>query len=150
MNLTPEQSTRLAELVRLNETYQSAWKKHATFDRKGGSSATAEAVVKIKAECGFDMTNDMRSEIEVLEFIRDEPSPVFAYPSLDRKSVVTFADHKLADIYYISKPFEGGFQGSYRQTFRGHAINGRSYHGTIYGTYLRMRIEQVKAAKSKP
>lgn len=150
MNLTSDQTERRLELEAMHQKYRAAWAIHASFDRKGGSSATSEQLALIEKQCGFAWTNAMISELEVLGFLADEPSPYFAYPSLDKKTVTTFTGDILATIIYISKPFEGGFNGSYRQTFRAKAINSRTYFGTIYGTYLRMRAERVKPTKSKP
>lgn len=140
MNLTPEQLSRL-ELLRAHAAeYQAAWNRHAAFDRKGGSSATPEQHAKIIAETiAGRFTNELRSELEVLEFILDEPSPVFAYPSTDRTRITNFMGTLLASVTYLGPLYEGGFHGTYRQTFRASGINGRGYFGTIYGTYCRMR-----------
>lgn len=145
MNLTPEQLSRLEHLRTHSASHDTAWKLHAVFDRKGGSSASAEQQARITAETiGGPFINELRSELEVLEFIRYDPSPYFAYPSPDRKRITNFMGAELATITYLGPLYAGGFQGGYRQTFRATAINGREYFGTIYGTYCRMRTMRGK------
>ncbi len=140
MNLTPAQLARL-ELLRAHATsHEAAWKAHATFDRKGGSSASpAQQKLIAAATAGGAFTNELRSDLEVLEFIRDEPSPVFAYPSIDGRRITNFMGATLARVTDLGPLYQGGFHGNYRQTFRAMGINGRTYFGTIYGTYCRMR-----------
>ncbi len=136
--LTPEQTTRKAELTAFLERWEVAWKKYATFDRKGGSSATAEQLAAIKEEAG-DFTNELRSELEILRFLSEPSGPYFGYPSGDEKRITNFMAATLAFVDWLGARYRGGFQGNYRREFRATGINGVRYYGTMYGTYARMR-----------
>lgn len=137
-SLTAEQSARLAQLRAMNDNHNAAWERHASFGRGGWSSADAAQQARIVAACGFDFTNELRAELETLEFLADPPARYFAYPSADCRSVSGFMGNTLARINHLGREFRSCF-GDTRQNFRAVGINGRTYAGTIYGTYLRMK-----------
>lgn len=141
--MNPEQLTRLADLRRMAATHNAAWKRHASFDRSGAASADVEQQAAIRAECGFDFTNEQRAELETLEFLADPPAACFAYPKSPANpwqfgDVTGFMGNVLARFYWMGRKYRDNF-GSERQSFRALGINGVHYHGTIYGTYLRMK-----------
>jgi hypothetical protein len=138
VRLSADKQARLAELRAFAARYDAAWKRHATFGRSGASSATKEQQAAIIAEAG-DFTNELRAELEGLEFIANPPARYFAYPSPDKRHVTGFMGNSLATITALGRAWRSNM-GDTRQTFRAVGHNGLRYFGTIYGTYCRLRV----------
>lgn len=142
VTLCASQQTRLAELRAMQTRHDAAWKRHASFARNGASSANAEQQAKIKADAGFDFTNEMRAELENLEFLTDPPVRLFCYPSNDGKRLTGFMGNALVVVSVyggLGHEYRSAF-GDKRRSVRGTGINGLRYHGTIYGTYARLTV----------
>lgn len=140
--LTREQSSRRSELQSMNDRHVAAWKRHATFYRSSGSSASIEQQAAIRAELGFDFTNELRAELETLNFLAEAPARYFAYPSTDLRNVTGFMGNTLARITSLGSAFRSNM-GDERRSFHAVGINGVRYVGTIYSTYLRMRAARL-------
>ena len=139
--LTESEIVRRVFLADRARKHNEAWRKHASFDRSGGGCANALQQAAIKAECGFDFTNEERGELELLDFKADPPVSYFAYPSDLYAHVTTFMGSSLGVITWLGQPWRSCF-GDIRRNFRLRAINDHNYYGTIFGTYVRMRMRR--------
>lgn len=94
-----------------------------------------------------EVTNELRSAVEVYEFCADKPQKYFLYISEDKRIATTWTGDKLGTI--ILRPsYRSGF-GDIRQTVIVHAINGLTYTGTYYkssGDYARVTAKHSKTA----
>lgn len=122
--------------------HQAAWDRIATFSRGGVSSATPEQQTRINEE-GGEFGNELRAELETLDFLTDKPEKVFAYPSEDLKRITGFMGNTLAHVFWVGRKFRSNM-GDERQAFCAKGINGVNYYGTIYGTYARLRARGSK------
>lgn len=148
VTLSSAQSARRYELRAMRDKHAAAWKRHASFYRNGTSSATPEQQARIKADCGFDFTNEHRAELETLDFLADPPERLFCYPSADGKRLTGFMGNTLVAVSVyggLGHEYRSAF-GDKRRSVRGTGINGIRYHGTIYGTYAR--LVACKAARN--
>lgn len=132
--LTPHEQTQRLLLRTIHNAHEK-W-------RAGRSSYKIEDVPE-----GLRMSNEQRSQLEVLDFIADSPKRVFAYIKEinGRLSfVTTFMGGTLATITWAGEDFHvwGFGQKSTRANFRCVGINGRTYSGTYFkssGSYCRMK-----------
>jgi hypothetical protein len=137
---------------------------------KGGNVWTDHDIESIRAEFGHDLTgegctNDLRSVVEVWEFVNNPPERYIAYVSADRGlpgyegrrymplqyhvNIITWAgdtlvaDHGTAMQYIALGPVWRSNMGDHRRSIRFRAINGRTYAGTWYfdaGDYCRLKV----------
>jgi hypothetical protein len=86
--------------------------------------------------------NELRSAIEVYEFVNNPPDKYFLYVSEVRQVVTTWTGQILGDITYMGNPYRDSFGGK-RQSIRFKGINGLQYYGTYYksaGDYARVKM----------
>lgn len=87
------------------------------------------------------VNNDLRSEIEVYEFVNDVPEKYFLYINEERKEATTWTGQRLGYVNF-GREYRDNFGGK-RVPITVNAINGRKYHGTYYksaGDYARVKI----------
>lgn len=142
VTLSAQQRARLTELREMSARHESAWRQHASFSRNGWASATPEQQARIRETAGCDLTNELRAELETLEFLADPPAKVFCYPSADGGHLTGFMGNTLVTVSVyggLGREYRSGL-GDVRRSVRGTGINGLRYHGTIYGTYARLSV----------
>lgn len=83
-------------------------------------------------------TNDERAQVELFDFINLKPAQVFCYPSKDCGAVTCWTGFELGKIVHKGRAYRSGF-GDKRQSIRVAGVNGVTYSGTIYGTYVRLK-----------
>lgn len=86
--------------------------------------------------------NELRSAIEVYEFVNNPPNKYFIYVSEVKQVVTTWTGQILGDITFMGNPYRDNFGGK-RQSIRFKAINGLFYHGTYFkssGDYARVKM----------
>ena len=85
-----------------------------------------------------EVTNELRSAIEIYEFVANPPKKYFLYPKNGSNEVTTWMGQKLGT-YTVTGVYKGNW-GDSRKTIHVKAINGKEYFGTIYGTYARIKM----------
>jgi len=91
--------------------------------------------------------NDLRSALEVYEFIHDKPEKYFLYIDEKKTEAITWTGQKLGSVWF-GREFRDNFGGK-RQPITVCGINGVKYAGTYYkssGNYAR--IKAVKNQKA--
>lgn len=91
----------------------------------------------------LDNANRMRSALECALFRTERPDRVFCYPdggSVQRgpARVTTWIGDPLGRVVWVGHEWTSNM-GDKRQAIRVLSINGDVYHGTLYGTYCRLR-----------
>lgn len=95
-----------------------------------------------------EVTNELRSAIEVYEFIANPPKKYFLYVDEKTGEVTTWTGQKLGRFTVIN-----GYRSNmrdFRISIRIKAINGKEYYGTYYksaGSYAR--ITMCKSSETK-
>jgi hypothetical protein len=124
------------------ETARLAWcKANNTINKDGSSYMPTEEALKLPF--GTEATNELRSKIEVWEFIHNVPSKYFLYIREKENEAVTWMGDFLGTAY-LGNEYRDNFGGK-RQSVTINAINGKTYYGTYYkssGNYAR--IKQAK------
>jgi hypothetical protein len=95
----------------------------------------------LKKKMGGELTNEMRSQLEVHQFKQDPPERYFAYVNLDKKQITTWTGEKLGDITHVGNEWSSNM-GDRRVPIRVKGINGFTYSGTFYkdaGDYARLK-----------
>ena len=89
-----------------------------------------------------NVTNEMRSMVEVHQFKKNPPEKYFAYIQNSKPNkVTTWVGDPLGDITWMGREYSGGM-GSVRQNLRIKAITGDIYSGTYFkssGDYVRLK-----------
>ncbi len=88
-----------------------------------------------------EVNNDLRSAIELWEFMNDIPQSYFLYISEERKEATTWTGQKLGNVHF-GREYKDNFGGK-RQPIDVYAVNGKKYHGTFYksaGDYARIKL----------
>lgn len=86
------------------------------------------------------VNNDLRSKVEVYEFILDKPANYFLYISEDTQTATTWTGSKLGHVHF-GREYRSNF-GDKRQPIDIFGINGVKYHGIYYkdaGNYARIK-----------
>jgi hypothetical protein len=84
---------------------------------------------------GMQITNELRSQVEVYEFIHNKPSSYFAYANEATKKMTTWTGEELGTIRFLTN--------SSRPSIQVTAINGLTYKGSYYkryGNYCRVKV----------
>lgn len=87
-----------------------------------------------------DITNELRSKIEVWEFINDKPEKYFVYIDETNKKAITWMGDNLGTVYFGAEYRSN--MGDKRQPIDIIAINGIKYYGIYYkssGNYARIK-----------
>lgn len=90
-----------------------------------------------------EVTNELRSAVEIYEFCNDKPEKYFLYIKEENGTATTWTGELLGTVTFGFK-FRSNF-GDYRILVTVKAINGETYHGIYYtsaGSYAR--IKKVK------
>lgn len=88
-----------------------------------------------------EVTNDLRSKIEVYEFIHDIPKKYFLYIDEKDKTATTWTGSFLGNVRF-GREYRTNF-GDKRQPIDVYAVNGKRYHGIYYksaGSYARITL----------
>lgn len=133
---TKEDYLRLKEA---HDAYEQAAQKWISENHNG----IPTEVTKTFPFAGI-VDNNLRSALEVYEFIDNPPVKYFLYIRESDSKAVTWMDEVLGEVSF-GKEFRGSF-GDKRQPVRIKAINGKTYSGTYYksaGNYAR--VKQTKS-----
>jgi hypothetical protein len=135
------------------EEYQEAKRKLAIYEDarlawciadgqnpKKGTSMPVEVAKTLPY--GGEIDNELRSKIEVWQFINDAPKEYFLYINEEKRTATTWTGDYLGTVIF-GDTYNGGFGWhSKRQSITVNAINGKRYHGTYYkssGNYARIK-----------
>lgn len=91
------------------------------------------------------VTNELKTMIEVWEFMHDTPQKEFVYISEENRAATTWTGAKLGNVYFGSQ-YRDNF-GSIRVPITVTGINGVKYHGTYFksaGDYARITPFKTK------
>jgi len=91
------------------------------------------------------VTNELKTMIEVWEFMHDTPQKEFIYISEDKKQATTWTGAKLGNVSF-GYPYYDNFGGK-RIPITVYGINGAKYHGTYFksaGDYARITPFKTK------
>lgn len=116
--------------------YENAAKKYMTENKTNGIPVNICATFPFANE----VNNDVRSAIEVYEFINTPPDKYFLYIDEQNKTATTWTGQKLGNVKF-GTPYTSNF-GDRRQPIDIIAINGKIYYGTYYkssGSYARIK-----------
>ena len=94
-----------------------------------------------------EVNNEMRSKLEVWEFLNDIPKKYFLYIREEDKTAITFTGAKLGDVSFGST-YRSNF-GDTRQSIDVYGINGKKYHGIYFkeaGQYARIKLYKNQKA----
>jgi hypothetical protein len=141
MKITDTPRTRLAQLRQDHEAHEAACDAISPRTRNGWRVITPDESARIQAIAPFN--NDLRDELETLQFLDQPPERLFCYPSGDLKTLTGFMGNTLARVISLGSPYRSNM-GDKRQHVRVLAINGVEYSGTIYGTYARLRMAKTQ------
>jgi hypothetical protein len=113
-------------------------RKYVKGLRKNWLSPEEQQILKRKM--GGELTNSMRSQLEIHQFKKERPSNYFAYVDLPKRIVTTWTGQKIGTITRVGR--EHKVWGSERVPIRFKAINKANYSGTLYsgaGDYGRFK-----------
>ncbi len=85
------------------------------------------------------VTNELKTMIEVWEFMHDTPQKEFVYISEENKAATTWTGAKLGNVHF-GREYRSNM-GDKRQPIDVFGINGAKYHGTYFksaGDYARI------------
>lgn len=105
--------------------YENAAREYRQFNKTNG--IPSEAWTKFPFAGKVD--NDLRSAIEVFEFINTPPSKYFLYINESNRTATTWTGQKLGSVCF-GREYRGNF-GDKRQSVIIHAINGKTYSGVF-------------------
>lgn len=133
--------------------YSTAKEKLTAYDNSVRSWLTEHKTNGIRVEIASKMpyasevNNDLRSMIEVWEFINNPPNKYFLYINEKESTAITWTGSVLGKVTF-GKKYKCSF-GDTRQSIRISAINGLDYYGTYFkssGTYARIKATKHKTA----
>lgn len=142
-------------------TFENALQYAEAKDKVNAYNSTANAWRKENKKNGIPVeicatfpfadtvTNELRSKIEVWEFVHDIPEKYFLYIDEENWTATTWVGGTLGTVTFGSA-FKSNF-GDTRQHITVLAINGKAYYGTYYkssGNYARIKIAKTKTSKS--
>lgn len=138
---TDTQYQNAVRMMQANETARREWCTADGQNVKGWTSVT----VKVSESLPFaaEVTNELRSAVEVWEFNRDTPSKYFLYINEKTNLATTWTGDKLGSVIF-GNAYRSNF-GDKRIPVTIHAVNGRKYHGTYYtdaGSYARITLSK--------
>lgn len=84
--------------------------------------------------------NNLRSKIEVWEFMHEKPQSYLVYVSTDKKEATTWTGDFLGDVHFGNEYRSN--MGDKRQPIDVFGVNGIKYHGTFFkssGDYARLK-----------
>lgn len=125
--------------------YQEARRKHDLYNAasmqycKDHKTNGIPQDVYTKFPYNKEVTNELRSKIEVWEFINDIPEKYFLYIDEENKTATTFMGDFLGNVFF-GKEYRNNM-GDKRQQIDVYSINGKKYYGTYYksaGDYARI------------
>ena len=96
-----------------------------------------------------EVTNDLRSAIEVHEFINFPPDKYFLYINEEQKTATTWTGEKLGVVFF-GREFYDSFGGK-RVPIDVDGINGIKYYGTYYkstGSYARIKKKKNQTGRN--
>lgn len=91
------------------------------------------------------VTNELRSQIEVYEFMHEKPEKYFAYVNGVSGQLTTWTGEPLGTVSWWGTEWRSNM-GDARQAITVNAINGVKYFGTFYkgaGDYARLKASKV-------
>lgn len=118
------------------EQYETAAKAYMTANKTNGIPIDICATFPFANE----VSNDMRSAIELYEFINNPPQKYFLYIDEQTKTATTWTGQKLGDVSF-GRSYKSNL-GDSRQPITITAINGLTYYGIYYkssGGYARIK-----------
>lgn len=92
------------------------------------------------------VTNELRSMLEVWEFMHDKPAKYFIYVDYDTKKAITWTGAKLGNIHFGTEYRSN--MGDKRQPIDVYGINGIKYHGIYFkssGNYARIKAYKTQS-----
>jgi hypothetical protein len=93
-----------------------------------------------------EVTNELRSKIELWEFINNKPEKYFLYIDEKEKNAINWTGEYLGKVFFGSEYRSN--VGDKRQSIEIKAINGLSYYGTYFkssGNYARIKAKKIKS-----
>lgn len=130
------------EQLEAYENARLAWCIADGQNPKRGTSCPSEVCKSFPFADIID--NDLRSAIEVYEFINDPPKNYFVYINAKELTVTTWTGQRLGTLTFLGPKYRDNFGGQ-RQSVSLKAINGFRYSGTYYtssGDYARIKINK--------
>lgn len=124
------------------DAYESArleWCKQDGQNINKGTSIPTEIAQNLPF--GKEVTNELRSALEVWDFCHDIPQNYFLYIKREGAIATTWTGQKLGSVSF-GRSYYSNF-GDKRTPVTIYAINGRKYHGTFYessGDYARVKL----------
>lgn len=103
-------------------------------DKKGWVYMTLAQQQEAYKAVGMKITNKLRSQVEVYEFIHNKPYTYSAYVNVTKKEMTTWTGEVLGTIQFLTN--------SSRPSIQVTAINGLTYKGSYYkqsGNYCRVK-----------
>lgn len=131
---TQQQYESAVEKLMEYEKARNAWQ--VANNNKGGIPVRICETFPFASE----VTNELRSAIEVYEFCANPPAKYFLYINEKTKSATTWTGDALGTVTF-GHEYMAVF-GDKRQSVRIKAINGKTYSGTYYksaGNYARVK-----------
>ena len=119
------------------------WNEHATFNRDGSSSLSAElAAAPEYAAC----SNEMRGRVEQFELLNDPPERFSAYIGSDGRSVTVWTGLKLGTADCVSSwPVQSYIGRTMRQYHC--RIAGKLYSGRGFGPGMSINLKRMKESR---
>lgn len=96
------------------------------------------------------VNNELRSSVEVYEFVNNPPESYFLYINEKTKEATTWTGQKLGSVFFGSV-YRSNI-GDKRINITVQAINGITYHGTFYksaGDYARIKKAKINYITGK-
>lgn len=125
------------EAKRKHDAYHEATMKYCKENKTNGIPTEICATFPFANE----VTNALRSALEVWEFIHDIPKKYFLYINQEKGTATTWTGQKLGTVSF-GTPSRSNF-GDVRIPINVYAINGKKYYGTYYkgaGDYARITL----------
>lgn len=91
-------------------------------------------------------TNEERSAVELFDFMKEQPSRVFAYRTTSNRAIHNWMGETLASVTWEGSEYRDNMGGK-RYAFRAIGVNGIAYAGVAFpsaGDYVRMRAVKIK------
>lgn len=132
-----------------HEDYKLALEKLSQYDAAANKyradNKTNGIPIEICASFPFasEVSNEMRSAIEVYEFINTPPNKYFLYINEKEGIAMTWTGQKLGRVTF-GQTYRSNL-GDKRQSVSIWAINGHTYYGTYYkssGNYARIKMRK--------
>jgi hypothetical protein len=122
---------------------QAYWKAHASYDRSGASSMTAEqAAHPDYAACD----NAMRGRVEAWELQRDKPAVFFAYLDAKGEHVTTWLGDVIGRVTRLRRSTHRTWNGARHSMYHVHVTAfGKRYHGKGSGPGMCITLRAFKS-----